>query len=198
MLDRKVIYEFGDTMRSGPEQTIRLLRLYPALVTANLSYPGDEPGGVGDYAVHHAAYYSPPVVLECLMACGANIHARTDELETPLHFAATSDNVKAINLLLDAGADIEAAMIDGRTPIDRCDENQQAAFDLLISRGADPGILPALAMKRTGLARHLLTSRTADELRKRVAEDHILYIFEDSYEAADELTQLLRSAGFRE
>jgi ankyrin repeat protein len=45
-----------------------------------------------------------------LVAAGADVHARFTgpHTETPLHWAASSDDVGVLDALLDAGADIEA------------------------------------------------------------------------------------------
>jgi Ankyrin repeat len=52
----------------------------------------------------------------------AAVNARSTgaHTETPLHWAASSDDVEALDALLDAGADIEAAgaVIAGGTPLD--------------------------------------------------------------------------------
>ena len=55
------------------------------------------------------------------MTAGADVNARFTgpHTETPLHWAASSDDVEALDALLDAGADIEGdgAVIGGGTPI---------------------------------------------------------------------------------
>src|ERR1700730_12565523 len=56
-----------------------------------------------------------------LVAHGANVNAAFvgRHSETPLHWAASSDDVAVINVLLDHGANIEAAggLIDGGAPL---------------------------------------------------------------------------------
>jgi uncharacterized protein len=56
------------------------------------------------------------------VAAGAEVDARFSGAheETPLHWAASSDDVEALNALLDAGSDIDApgAVIGGGTPLD--------------------------------------------------------------------------------
>jgi ankyrin repeat protein len=55
------------------------------------------------------------------MAAGAEVNARSTgpPAETPLHWAASSDDVAALDVLHDHGADIEAsgAVIGGGTPL---------------------------------------------------------------------------------
>ena len=50
-------------------------------------------------------------LIRALVEAGADVNARFEggpHTETPLHWAASSDDVEAIDLLLDLGADIEA------------------------------------------------------------------------------------------
>lgn len=78
-----------------------------------------------------------------LIAAGADIEARVrncrSHAETPLHWAASTDDVAVIDVLLDAGADIEVdgAVIGDRTAVaDAAAFGQWAAARRLVERGA--------------------------------------------------------------
>ena len=69
--------------------------------------------------------------------------------ETPLHWAASSDDLAALDALLDAGADIEAtgAVIGGGTPIaDAVAFGQWKAARRLVERGAATALWQAAAL----------------------------------------------------
>jgi ankyrin repeat protein len=92
---------------------------------------------------HRLAGHFPNITatVEALVAAGADVDARFTgpHNETPLHSAASSDDVSALNALLDAGADIEArgAVIGGGTPIsDATAFRQWVAARRLLERGA--------------------------------------------------------------
>lgn len=90
-------------------------------------WPGHFPGGAENVRV--------------LVQAGADVNARFagPHIETPLHWAASSDDVAVLDALLDAGADIEAggAVIGGGTPIsDACAFAQWSAARRLLERGA--------------------------------------------------------------
>ena len=61
-----------------------------------------------------------PQAVEVLVAAGAEIDARNNESggETPLHWAASSDDLDVARALIDAGADIEAPNGSIGTPLD--------------------------------------------------------------------------------
>ena len=87
-----------------------------------------------------------------LAAHGADLNARFvggPHTETPLHWAASSDDVVALDALLDHGADIEAtgAVIDGGTPLaDAVAFATWNAARRLIERGAQATIWQAAAL----------------------------------------------------
>lgn len=76
-----------------------------------------------------------------LVARGAEVDARFrgPHEETPLHWAASSDDVSALDALLDAGADIDApgAILGGGPPLaDACGFKQWVVAKRLVERGA--------------------------------------------------------------
>jgi uncharacterized protein len=90
-------------------------------------WPGNFPNGAQAVAV--------------LVEHGADVNARSigKHTETPLHWAASCDDVVVLNALLDHGADIEAngACIGGGTPLaDAVAFGQWKAARRLIERGA--------------------------------------------------------------
>jgi ankyrin repeat protein len=101
----------------------------------------DWPGKVPDAAAK----------IRVLVAAGADVNARFtgSHTETPLHWAASSDDIEALDALLDAGADIEAdgAVIGGGTPMaDAVAFGQWAAARRLLERGARTNLWQAAAL----------------------------------------------------
>jgi ankyrin repeat protein len=90
-------------------------------------------------------------VIAELIAHGADKNARFTgrHTETPLHWAASSDDVAALDALLDRGADIEApgAVIGGGTPLaDAVAFGQWNAASRLVERGARTTLWQAAAL----------------------------------------------------
>lgn len=120
----------------------RLLAATPGLATVRL---GDTCGMSRTWL--HVATDWPghfpygPATVAVLVAAGADVNARFrgSHAETPLHWAASSNDVAVLDALLDAGADIEApgAVIGGGSPLAdaRGFGQWQAAFRL-VERGA--------------------------------------------------------------
>jgi ankyrin repeat protein len=106
------------------ESLIGLLREHPGLASAELV---DEKGGSGT-PLHTAAdwpgfFPRAPEVVALLIGAGAdpNVAARGSwHSETPLHWAASSDDVEVARALIDGGADLDAtgASIAGGAPLD--------------------------------------------------------------------------------
>jgi uncharacterized protein len=136
---------------SSAAELQRLLDEHPALARARigdgqqartlLHVVTDWPGHVPEAAAK----------VRALVAAGADVDARFTgpHAETPLHWAASSDDVDALDALLDAGADIEAgdAVIAGGTPMaDAVGFGQWAAARRLLERGARTNLWQAAAL----------------------------------------------------
>jgi len=61
-------------------------------------------------------------IARTLIAAGADVNAKADNDVRPLHTAAARGNLEAVALLLDHGADINAASKDGKTAFTYAEE----------------------------------------------------------------------------
>jgi hypothetical protein len=120
----------------------RLLVANPGLATVRL---GDR-CGMSRTWLHVATdwpghFPNGAATVAALVAAGADVNARFmgPHAETPLHWAASSNDVAVLDALLDAGADVEAsgAVIGGGSPLaDARGFGQWQAAYRLVDRGA--------------------------------------------------------------
>lgn len=145
----------------------RLLAENPGLAQVRL---GDtEPGGLSRTLLHVATdwpghFPNGVETVALLIEAGAEVNARFSgpHTETPLHWAASSDDVAVLDVLLDAGADIEApgAVIGGGPPLaDATAFGQWKAAHRLVERGARTTLWDAATL---GLMDRLESSLAAE------------------------------------
>ncbi|MGW8783953.1 ankyrin repeat domain-containing protein [Streptomyces sp. NPDC055796] len=132
----------------------RLLEAHPGLAAGRIV---KRCAGAGERSLLHIATDWPghrprtARVIRTLVAAGADPAARFvgAHAETPLHWAASDDDVEAVDALVAAGADIEApgAVIGGGTPLaDACGFGQWRAAHRLLELGARPDLHEAAAL----------------------------------------------------
>lgn len=138
-----------DAIRSGDVARLeRLLSERPETIAERidgertlLHIATDWPG----HFPHNAA------MVAALIAHGADVNAKFAgrHSETPLHWAASTDDVEVVDVLLDHGADIDApgAVIGGGTPLaDAVAFGQWNAARRLVERGARTTLWQAAAL----------------------------------------------------
>jgi len=147
-------------IRSGDVAALRrLLDENPGLATVRIGGPATcrESGGVAPRTLLHVATDWPghfpngAATVAELIAHGAEVNAcfRGAHTETPLHWAASSDDLAVLDALIDHGADIEArgSVIGGGTPLaDAVAFGQWQAARRLVERGARPTLWQAAAL----------------------------------------------------
>lgn len=121
-----------------------LLDDHPWLADVRIGTEG--PDGMSRTLLHAATdwpghYPDVAATIGLLVARGADVGARFHgpHEETPLHWAASTDDVAALDALLDAGADIDApgSVLGGGPPLaDACGFKQWAVAARLVDRGA--------------------------------------------------------------
>lgn len=136
----------------------RMLGENPGLAAARI---GDKDnaradGGMSRTLLHVATdwpghFPNGAAIVAALVEAGADVNARFTgpHTETPLHWAASSDDVEVLDALLDAGADIEApgAVIAGGTPLsDAVAFAQWNAARRLVARDAKTPLREAAAL----------------------------------------------------
>jgi uncharacterized protein len=144
-----------EAIHAGDIETLkRLLLENPGLATARLG--DDDPDGMSRTLLHVVTdwpghFPNGAATVGALVEAGADVNARFrgPHAETPLHWAASSDDVEVLDALLDAGADIEVAgaVIAGGTPLtDARAFGQWQAARRLVERGAQTTLDDAAAM----------------------------------------------------
>jgi FOG: Ankyrin repeat len=139
------------------ESLRRLLDEHPGLANARLGRASDgDNQGMTRTLLHVATdwpghYPNGAAIVAVLVEAGADVDARFTgpHRETPLHWAASSDDVEVLDALLDAGAAIEApgAVIAGGTPLtDAVAFGQWNAARRLVERGAITPLREAAAL----------------------------------------------------
>ncbi len=149
----------------------RLLAENPGLATVRIG--DDDPCGMSRTLLHVATdwpghFPNGPAVVAVLVAAGADVNARFrgPHIETPLHWAASSDDVEVLDALLDAGADIEAdgAVIAGGTPLtDARAFAQWHAARRLVDRGAHTTIVDAATLGLMDRLRDYVATTAPDQ-----------------------------------
>ena len=149
-----------------------LLEARPGLATARIVSlaTGRYTGPVSRTLLHVATdwpghFPNGAATVAALITAGANVNGRVTgpHTETPLHWAASSNDVPVLDALLDAGADINApgAVIGGGSPLANATAfGQWDAARRLIERGARAnlweaaalGLMPAVVQSCTGEA----------------------------------------------
>lgn len=157
-----------DAIHGGDVPALReLLRANPEWATARID---------GTRTLLHVATDWPghfPNAVESvttLIQHGADVNAQSigRHRETPLHWAASSDDVVVLDVLLDHGADIDAkgAVIGGGTALsDAVAFGQWNAARRLVERGAQASLWEAAALGMMDRVREFSDS-TQDELNK--------------------------------
>jgi ankyrin repeat protein len=144
----------------------RLLQEHPDLVTARLG--DDDPDGMSRTLLHVATdwpghFPNVAATIVALVEAGADVNARFrgPHAETPLHWAASSNDVDALDALLDVGADIEAegGVIGGGTALaDARAFGQWEAAHRLVERGAETSLQDAATLGLMGRIEEFLAA----------------------------------------
>ena len=141
-------------IRGGDLETLeQLLGEQPGLASARIA----DAKGVSRTPLHIAAdwpghFPNGPAVVAMLIRAGADPNAPVQgswHSETPLHWAASSDDVEVLEALLDGGAEIEVqgASIGGGTPLDDAvASGQWRVARRLVERGARSRLWHAAAL----------------------------------------------------
>ena len=158
-----------EAIHTGDVATLeRLLDENPWLAGARVG--DDEPEGRSRTLLHVATDWPghfPHIAatIAVLVKAGADVNARFrgPHAETPLHWAASSNDVEALEALLAAGADIEAdgGVIGGGTPLaDATAFRQWEAAHRLVERGARTTLAEAATLGLTERLRDHFASDT--------------------------------------
>lgn len=132
----------------------KLLAQQPELV--NMRLGNDDPEGMSRTLLHIVTdwpghFPNGAATVTLLIEAGADVNARFigPHTETPLHWAASSNDIKVLDALIDGGADIEApgAVIAGGTPLaDATAFGNWEAARRLVERGAKTNLFQAATL----------------------------------------------------
>ena len=169
--DDPTVVELTEAIRIGDLERLRvLLTAHPHLATARLGSSEGETREVLHVATEWPGHFpGVQATIAALIDAGADVDARFagPHRETPLHWAASSDDVLALDALLDAGADIDAegGVLTGGPPLDHAVIfGQWNAARRLVERGATTALFHAAALGATARVVELLRDRPPTQL----------------------------------
>lgn len=167
------------------DDALAIIQEHPLIVLSSLAQHHSDT--CHDKVVHLLTSRGAEQVLAQALALGADPNARGLNGWTPLHSAAWHGGVRAMPILLDAGAEIEAANDFGDTPLDLTYNTHDPAegFEYLLSRGAKPGLIPALEFDRLDLLADLARSPDRDAIRARAGDPTLLHYLAERGHHAD-------------
>jgi cytohesin len=116
---------------------------------------------IGNIALHVAAALGTPEIVHMMVREGANVNARNENEETPLHHTVWGDGSTrqaVISILLQAGADINAANNQLTTALHSAVRlSNSLCVKALLQAGADPSIADVMGEtpREMALTRHL-------------------------------------------
>ena len=97
----------------------------------------------GRTLLHLAAHRSNnPQIIGALIAAGANVNAKSENSQTPLHLAPISNNPQIIGALIAAGANVNAKSENSQTPLHLAAHrsNNPQIIEALIAAGANVNV----------------------------------------------------------
>jgi len=180
--DEPIAVALTEAIHAGDVATLaRLLEEDPSLATVRIlqsDCDDDQATDAGRTLLHIATdwpgnFPNGAASVRTLVGAGADVNARCrgpESAETPLHWAASSNDIDALDALVEAGADIEApgAVIGGGPPLaDATAFGQWRAARRLIEHGARTTLWHAAALGLTDrIEAHLADEPppTADEV----------------------------------
>ena len=155
----------------------------------------------GTTALHLAAHQLPEVV-DALIKKNADVNARTTKNETPLMIAVANGHKEAAQSLLDAGADADVQLEDGRVALHFAAEYMPEFVDALVkkkinvnavkSRTKETALMIAVEHENTDAVKSLLAAG-ADPNIAKTKSIHALYLA--SVEGYTDIVKLLLAAG---
>jgi uncharacterized protein len=168
--DDPLVLRFTDLVHRGDiDALVALLADHPSLATERFGHEG-----MSRAALHVATDWPgnfPRVgeTIAVLVAAGADVDARFvgPHAETPLHWAASSDDLDAIDALVAAGADLEAdgGVLTGGPPLDDAIVfSQYAAAHRLVAHGATTTFWHDAPLGHADRVRTALASRPAVDI----------------------------------
>jgi uncharacterized protein len=166
--DEPLAIAITGAIRSGNlDELERLLAEHPELARSMITSRdacGEQSRSLLHVATDWPGHFANAIeTVRLLIAAGADVNARFGGVhgETPLHWAASSDDVDVLDALIDACADLEAdgSVTDGGTALaDAVAFGQWNAARRLLERGASANLWQAAAM---GLMPRVLELATA-------------------------------------
>jgi hypothetical protein len=164
-----------DAIRSGDVRVLKkMLADNQGLATARIAGKDEDKcdkGNMSRTLLHVATdwpghFSNGAETVTVLIEAGADVNARFTgpHTETPLHWAASCDDVEVLEVLLEAGADIEAdgAVIAGGTALDDAVAfGQWRAARRLVERGAHTKLWHAAALGLSDRVESYFTGSTA-------------------------------------